>query len=331
VALTAWTASAPSRTVTATAAVSAGVAVPRLDVSSLPYGPFTVEATATGGTGASLGRMRVQLLNAGGVWSRSAPAPTTATAAGMTLVYADEFTGPLSATRAGTDADYLAAKPEYWGATDFGEAIFAQPSDGLDTLSVVGDDYLRLRLIPKPTAMADPLPWNRTHVGGIISSMRVGGSGFSAQYGYFEARMMAPWAKGAWPAFWMLPADTTVAKQDPVVEVDAVELYGHDPSYTCHTTHLYTGGTHPAQNSCVDTYADERTGTGWHVFGARVTPQAIVYTVDGVEVARHQQYPGGDDPLYFMVNMAAGGGWPIDLTENGGSATMYVDYVRVYV
>ena len=35
-------------------------------------------------------------------------------------------------------------------------------------------------------------------------------------------------------------------------------------------------------------------------------------------------------PSYFMVNLAVGGGWPVDLSRYGNVVDMYVDYVRVY-
>jgi hypothetical protein len=35
--------------------------------------------------------------------------------------------------------------------------------------------------------------------------------------------------------------------------------------------------------------------------------------------------------MFFMVNLALGGGWPIDLAAVQDRATAYVDYVRVYV
>jgi hypothetical protein len=34
--------------------------------------------------------------------------------------------------------------------------------------------------------------------------------------------------------------------------------------------------------------------------------------------------------LFFLVNLATGGGWPVDLSRYNGLADMYVDYVRVY-
>jgi hypothetical protein len=35
-------------------------------------------------------------------------------------------------------------------------------------------------------------------------------------------------------------------------------------------------------------------------------------------------------PFFFLINLATGGGWPVDLSRYGGIADMYVDYVRVY-
>jgi hypothetical protein len=35
-------------------------------------------------------------------------------------------------------------------------------------------------------------------------------------------------------------------------------------------------------------------------------------------------------PLFFMLNLATGGGWPVDLSRYKGLADTYVDYVRVY-
>jgi hypothetical protein len=31
-----------------------------------------------------------------------------------------------------------------------------------------------------------------------------------------------------------------------------------------------------------------------------------------------------------MIDLATGGGWPVDLSRYNGLADMYIDYVRVY-
>jgi hypothetical protein len=34
--------------------------------------------------------------------------------------------------------------------------------------------------------------------------------------------------------------------------------------------------------------------------------------------------------FFFLVNLATGGGWPVDLSRYNGLADMYIDFVRVY-
>ena len=35
--------------------------------------------------------------------------------------------------------------------------------------------------------------------------------------------------------------------------------------------------------------------------------------------------------MFFLVNLALGGGWPVDLRAVQERAVLYVDYVRIYV
>ena len=32
-------------------------------------------------------------------------------------------------------------------------------------------------------------------------------------------------------------------------------------------------------------------------------------------------------PIFFLINLATGGGWPVDLSRHNGVAGMYVDFV----
>jgi beta-glucanase (GH16 family) len=62
-----------------------------------------------------------------------------------------------------------------------------------------------------------------------------------------------------------------------------------------------------------------------------VTPTDITYFIDGRVVATAPQVKGGGAPMFFLVNLALGGGWPVDLRAVQERAVLYVDYVRVYV
>jgi hypothetical protein len=52
---------------------------------------------------------------------------------------------------------------------------------------------------------------------------------------------------------------------------------------------------------------------------------------DNVEVGRHNTLPlSKERPFFFLINLATGGGWPVDLSRYHGLADMYIDFVRVY-
>lgn len=251
-------------------------------------------------------------------------------AAGKTLAWAEEFSAPVSLSRTGLGADYASAKPSAGGPEEFGDAIFADTARGLDNVTVVDDRYLRITVSPTPEGYRDPLGWDREHIGGMLASGRVGGSGFSAQYGYFEARMLAPAGAGLWPAFWMLPSTNLVEFQSTVAEVDAIEIYGHNPTANCQATHEYIDGTAHDNVMCTEKFDTVQSALSWHVYGAEISPTEIRYFIDGTEVARAPQIAGGDQPMFFMTNFTLGGGWPIELATIGDSAAVYVDYIRVY-
>jgi len=64
---------------------------------------------------------------------------------------------------------------------------------------------------------------------------------------------------------------------------------------------------------------------------ARDTCATAIYYCDNIEVGRHPTLPlSKKQPFFFLINLATGGGWPVDLSRYNGVADMYVDYVRVY-
>ncbi len=69
----------------------------------------------------------------------------------------------------------------------------------------------------------------------------------------------------------------------------------------------------------------------FHTYGCRITETNTMYYCDHVEVGRHATFPHSKQrPFFFLINLATGGGWPVDLSRYDGVADMYVDYVRVY-
>jgi hypothetical protein len=317
--------------ITAPAAVQAqpdpaGVATLAMDAGNVPPGPFTVKVEGSGAGDAPL-TSYFQLYRPGG---SDDAVPSSAPSNGRTLTYNEEFSGPITTSPTGAGAAYASSKPTATGAEGFGDAAFADPSQGFDNMRVVDNRYLRIDVKPTPEAAAQSV--GHAHIGGLLASARQGGSGFSAQYGYFEARMLIPAAPGTWPAFWMLPSDNLVAPTPSVAEIDALEAYGVHPLDACHSTHQYASGDEDAGVSrCGQRFASDRDALSWHTYGVSITPTDVTYFIDGRVVATAPQVRGGGSPMFFMVNLALGGGWPIDLASVQDRATLYLDYVRVYV
>jgi hypothetical protein len=61
------------------------------------------------------------------------------------------------------------------------------------------------------------------------------------------------------------------------------------------------------------------------------TPTENVFVIDGKVVATAAQVAGGGALMFFLLDMALGGGWPVDLKALQDRTVLYVDYVRVYV
>lgn len=318
----AWLAGAGAvATVGSAVANASGRAVFNLDATQMTSGPTAVRITTSSAADRPL---YVQLDNTGGqplAQGDSAPS-------GMTLQWNDNFTAPISVTRNGAGADYAATKPSYKGGGDFGDAIFADPSWGLNTIATDDSNFLRIRLQPTGT-LKDPNGWNRTHVAGIVSSLKVGASGFAAQYGYFEARMLAPAGYGSWPAFWLLNSENAAPRETAAAEIDTVELYGQFPLGSCHTLHAWNGPGN-SQGLCPNPNGASDWALSWHTYASWVKPGEIDYYIDGRLVATIPNPTLTNEPFFFMINEALGGGWPEKLAGTGDTADLYVDWVRVY-
>lgn len=291
---------------------------------SLSAGPFAVKLVASG----TSTPLYVQLFNrSGATLTGPGYAPR-----GMTLVYSDDFDGPLSVSARGAGTRYAALKPDGGGGQQFGSAVFEDPALGHKLISTEsGNLVISTRNLGSEP---DPLVWGRSYSSGILSSMRVGGSGFSAQRGYFEARILAPAGTGTWPAFWMLNSQSSVAGENTHAgEVDAVELYGHNPLGSCHTLHNWPTSDGPVTGSpsCLDN-DDGATdwALNWHVYGVRIRAGGADFFIDGKKVASKDGLVLDSAPYFFMVDLALGGGWPVDLTPTGGVVSMYVDWIHVY-
>ncbi|TNM59454.1 glycoside hydrolase family 16 protein [Streptomyces sp. NP160] len=276
----------------------------------LPAGPVNLRVDGAGDP------LWVQLVVAGS----TAPGPASFAPPGLSLVYEDDFDAPLSLSETGRDSRYTAQRPTAKGGEGYGEAAFGEEALQADTAQT-GDGLLHLRTEDAAGGA----------VGAMLSSATYGGAGFSAQYAYFETRALGAPGLGTWPAFWMLTTPALAEEGRDNAEVDAFEMYGHDTTGLCNSTHDYRGGQNAdKQIDCNPMASGDDWAMQWHTYGARVLPDVVVFTTDGVETARIPRPEAGDEPFFFMLTLARGGGWPVDLSGTGDVADMYVDWVRVY-
>jgi hypothetical protein len=304
-----------------------------------PHGPVTVRIG--GVSGEVKDNCYLQLYNRGGVsWNEGMPKDPPPAARGMSLVFADDFQGRLSISSTDPKASYYDHKPP-GGWQDFSTLRFTSFDKPNNPFSRV-DSYLRIRASEEAKSS------------GIISSMKNDASGVTAKAPcYLECRFIGPNAIGTWPAFWLMTdymTDHVKGKKVPCDELDIIEAYGgegpHEPNaldtYMV-TPHCWDQGEagklleKKAFEAMHNPVRMRKLGipSTWfetfHTYGCKITDTNTIYYCDNIEVGRHATFPlSRQRPLFFLINLATGGGWPVDLSRYDGLADMYVDYVRVY-
>ncbi len=203
---------------------------------------------------------------------------------------------------------------------DFGDARFVDPQDGFPF--TVEDGILRIEASKK----------NGEWQSGLLSAVDPNGNGFKQQYGYFECRAKFPQGPGTWPAFWLmglknlkkLPQNTG-PRINP--EIDVVEHYGHWPYRLSFTFHLWGFGGKESlhEGERLIAFGMEED---FHTYGVMIDENEIVLYFDGVEMYKRKTREAANTPLYPLVNLALGPGWPLDKTPD--PSYMYVDYVKVW-
>lgn len=304
-----------------------------------PHGPITVTLTGESRTGKD--NCYLQLYNQGGVsWNEGLP-EDPCQAAGMKLVFADDFNEPLSISSTDPNATYYDHKPPN-GWQDFSVHTFTGNDSRKSPFTHI-DSYLRIRASDK------------TRSSGLICSIKNDGSGITASAPcYFECRFLGPNAIGTWPAFWLMTDCMAIYEplrdKTPCDELDIIEAYGGEGPKAPNAGDGYMIAPHCWNQGDEGKAIEKKAYEGlhnpvrmhklgipstwfetFHTYGCKITDANTIYYCDNVEVGRHPTLPlSKEQPLFFMVNLATGGGWPVDLSRYNGLADMYIDYIRVY-
>ncbi len=178
---------------------------------------------------------------------------------------------------------------------------------------------------------------------------------FSFTYGYVEARIKSPKGDGMWPAFWMLPQPPTTQNSHNEYggwarngELDIMEAKGRLNNVVDTTLHFGDNWPKAQRKGKSTTLASDIDK--WHTYAVDWRKESIAWIVDGSEVLRLKYtdwwtaavssdinpYAPFDKPFFILLNLAVGGTYDPTGTANFKekddfvSASMFVDYVRVY-
>ena len=230
--------------------------------------------------------------------------------------YADDFHDLSIAARKLDGKRWTAHTP--WNG-DFGDAKFVDPAP--DFPFTLRDGGLIIT-----AARGQGGRWRS----GLIAAADSTGAGWGLQYGYFEARLRMPPGPGTWPAFW-LASLKPASDSSPGVEVDVVEYYGHATAAYSSSLHVWYKGAEQAKSTHVVHHTPVTTGSlvdGFHDYGVRVAPDQITYYFDRAPVWRQPTPAELKTPLFPLVDLGLGSGFPIDKTPD--PSELSVQYVHLY-
>lgn len=171
---------------------------------------------------------------------------------------------------------------------------------------------------------------------------------YTVKFGYVEARMKTPTIEGMWPAFWMLPNPLNASSSETLYggwaangEIDIMEAKGRLLNKVDTTIHF--GGPWPDNRYLSSTTTLSSNTDEWHTYAVDWRAEYIAWIIDGEEVYRLKNSywwssasdaasAPFDQPFYILLNLAVGGKYDPEASVPPSfvSATMYVDYVRVY-
>lgn len=152
---------------------------------------------------------------------------------------------------------------------------------------------------------------------------------FAFTYGRVEFSAKLPAVLGSWPAVWMLGNNIDSVPWPDCGEIDIMEHRGRDLNLIFGTLH-YPGrsGDHADGNTRMISNAS----TQFHKYELEWTSKSIKMLVDGMlvhEVANSVKLPFNHD-FYLIMNLATGGNFAGTIDPGFKSATMEIDYIRVY-
>lgn len=152
---------------------------------------------------------------------------------------------------------------------------------------------------------------------------------FSFKYGKIEVRAKLPAGGGTWPAIWMLGNNIGSVGWPACGEIDIMEHVGNTPGKVYGTLH-HPG--HSGANGDGATINIPDVSTAFHNYILEWSATSIKFYVDTqlfYTFANSSSLPFNQN-FFVILNMAMGGNFGGAVSPSFTSATLEIDYVRVY-
>jgi hypothetical protein len=200
---------------------------------------------------------------------------------------------------------------------DFGNDSFDNPGPGGPF--VIGSNGLTI------TAHKDAA--GNWHAGLLCSMDRDGPGqlGFAQRYGYFEIKAKLPdGGSGTWPAFWLIG----VNKQVSSAEIDVMEYYGVSDRIYHSVEHVWQNGSDTRHLDHMEYVTPGILSKQFNTYGVLIEPAQTRFYFNRHLIWSTLTPPEYQQPMYMLVNLAIGGGWPFERLQS--PQIMAVQYVRVF-
>ncbi len=152
---------------------------------------------------------------------------------------------------------------------------------------------------------------------------------YSFTYGRVDIRAKLPSAGGTWPALWMLGSNIQTVGWPACGEIDIMEMVGNKPNVILGTVHHpnHSGGNADGGSTTIT-----NASTEFHTYSLDWSASSIKFYVDDklfYTFANNSSLPFNKD-FFFIMNIALGGNLGGTIDPAFTTATMEVDYIRVY-
>lgn len=236
-------------------------------------------------------------------YAANGPKPASVLDVPQTLTFSDDF-------RKGIDRNvWTLALATYGEANPAGELQHYRPEE-VTTLPGGG---LRLSSTRKT--------FEGKHItAGAINSA----DGFSQTYGHFEIKAKLAGGPGTWPAFWLMPNDSSWPP-----EIDIFEYLGRMPK-SIHVGAFAKGPDGKKIEHGDYVKLDFDPSENYHVYALDWRPDVLIWSIDGKEIYRvTEDIP--QRPMNIILNLAYGGSWAGPVTDTTPFPGQFdIQYVRVY-